>query len=223
MSLSTLVRNGYFANVRTERDSLRVRSIPNGEIVDELPNGTLVYVIGEAIAKEGRTWVSLGADQWVAADFLVRNATANEKAKIVALRTKATIGGGLRVYDTYLMDRNDQVVKTVRAVSGRVGKQTPSHISGSATPLPFGVYTFDQPGSVEFAPGEFGEVWSAVTPTFPTQRSALGIHYDPSALKQNSETGTKGCFATPTIAEREAMTQFIRTHKPSYLAVLEGE
>lgn len=223
MTYTIPVRAGYLANVRTQGDPLRVRSSPNGAIVDTLPNGSLVYVTGESIAQGGRTWIALGANQWVAGDFLAPNAAAKGKAKVIAMRMRSTIGGGLRVYQTYLRDGKDQLIKTVRAVSGRVGKQTPSHIAGSAAPLPFGVYTFDQPGAVEYAPGEFGGVWSAVTPAFSTERSGLGIHYDPSAFKQNANTGTAGCFATPTIEEREVMSRFIQTYKPAYFIVFEGE
>ena len=222
MSSSINTRIGYIATVRTQGDPLRVRSTPNGEIVDYLSNGSLTYTTGEAIAAAGRTWVSLGAKQWVASDFLVPAPNANGKAKVIAMRTSTTMSGGLRIYQTHLVDGKNQIIKTVRAVSGRANKQIPSDTAGSQAPLPFGVYTFDKPGSVEFAPGEFGGVWSAVTPTFQTQRSGLGIHYDPSALKQDANTGTAGCFATPTIEERETMSQFIRTYKPTHFVVFEG-
>jgi hypothetical protein len=223
MSSTTNIRIGYIANVHTQGDPLRVRSTPNGAIVDHLPNGLLVYATGETIAASGRTWVSLGANQWVAADFLVPAANTIGKAKVIAIRTPRTFDGGLRVYRTHLVDGKNQVIQTVRGISGRVHRQVPSHVAGSQAPLPFGVYTFDKPGSVEFAPGEFGGVWSAVTPRFPTQRSGIGIHYDPSAFKQDSNTGTAGCFATPSIEERETMSRFIETYKPTHFVVVEGQ
>lgn len=223
MNSSLNPRIGYIATVQTEGDPLRVRSAPNGDVVDYLPSGSLTYTTGESIAVAGRNWLSLGAKRWAASDFLVPTANAKGKAKVIALRTRSTLSGGLRLYQTHLVDGKNQIIKTVRAVSGRADKQTPSDVSESQAPLPFGVYAFDQPGSVEFAPGEFGGVWSAITPTFPTQRSGLGIHYDPSALKQDGNTGTAGCFATPSIEERETMSQFIQTYKPAYFVVYEGE
>jgi hypothetical protein len=211
----------YIAYVRTSGDPLRVRSTPNGVQVDLLANGTQVFVTGNSVVAGGRAWAPIGTNRWVAADFL-STSSGQQEAKVVATRTAQMLGGGLRVYQTQLIDGSGTVINTVRGVSGRVGKQTPSHTAGTQTPLPFGTYKFDQPGRVEYAPGEFGGVWSAVTPTFNTGRSALGIHYDPSAFSYNGNTGTAGCFATPTVNEREIMTRFIRDHKPIYFIVQEG-
>jgi hypothetical protein len=219
----------YKAVVRTKGDPLNVRSAPNGEIIDSLINGTEVEVSGEPVAAGGRNWVLIGANRWVASEFLAQipqgnidnNPTFNsiEGAKIVATQTDEIIAGGLKVYRTELITETGQVINRVRTVSGRVGKQTPSAIPGSQTPIPFGIYTFDRPGIVEARSGEFGGVWSPVTPTFPTRRGGFGVHYDPSAFKNNSQTGTAGCLATPTIKEREIVTNFIRTYKPTHLIV----
>jgi hypothetical protein len=201
----------------TDGDALSVRNKANGEVVDSISNGTEVTVISEPVFAGTRNWVQIGANRWVASEFI----TTINKARVVASRSKNTING-LRVYETRLIDATGKVVNTVRAVSGRSNKQTPSDISGSQTPLPFGIYTFDFPGIVEFKDGEFGGVWSPVTPRFKTGRSEIGIHYDPSALKNNANSGTAGCFATPTTQERDVMTSFIRTHKPTHFAVYEG-
>ncbi|OKH54060.1 peptide-binding protein [Calothrix sp. HK-06] len=192
-------------------DSLTVRNRANGEPVGSLINGTEVNVISEPVFAGSRKWVQIGANRWIANDFI----TVIRGARIVANRTTENING-LRVYNARLIDSNGRVINTVRGVSGRANNQTPSHVAGSQAPLPFGVYKFDFPGVVEFKDGEFGGVWSSMTPTFTTGRSELGVHYDPSALKQNSNSGTAGCFATPTIQERDIMTNFIRTHKPVY-------
>ncbi len=218
----------YTAIVRTQGDPLNVRSSPNGQVVDTVANGAKVMVTGGPVAAGGKNWVQIGPNRWVALEFLTKETPADNNndnylsikgAKVVATQTNETIGGGLKVYRTQLIDGTGKVVNTVRCVSGRVDKQTPSDIAGSQTPIPFGVYTFDRPGSVENASGEFGGVWSPVTPTFKTGRSGLGVHYDPSVFKNNSQTGTSGCFATPTIEEREVMTNFIRTYKPTHLII----
>ncbi|MFB2877646.1 SH3 domain-containing protein [Floridanema aerugineum] len=219
----------YNAVVRTEGDPLNVRATPSGEIVGSLINGTEVEVNGEPVAAGGRNWVSIGTNRWVASEFLSQipkgdndsNPTFNsiKGAKIVATQTDEIIAGGLKVYRTELIDVTGKTIDRVRTVSGRVGKQTPSAIPGSQTPIPFGIYTFDRPGAVEAAPGEFGGVWSPVTPTFPTKRGGFGVHYDPSTFKNNSQTGTAGCLATPTIKEREIVSNFIRTYKPTHLII----
>ncbi|MEI2423285.1 hypothetical protein V6O07_23645, partial [Arthrospira platensis SPKY2] len=40
-----------------------------------------------------------------------------------------------------------------------------------------------------------------------------------SIFANNRETGTKGCLATTTIEDRDIMSNFIRTHKPTHLIV----
>lgn len=225
------------AIVTTQGDPLNVRSTPNGQVIDTIANGTKVSITGSPVAAGGRNWLQIGQNRWVAAEFLSRitdpdpdpdNNDNNQgspqikTAKVVATQTNETIGGGLKVYRTQLIDAKGKVVNTVRCVSGRVGKQTPVDVAGSQTPIPFGIFTFNKPGSVETAGGEFGGAWSPVTPTFRTNRSGMGVHYDPSALKNNAQTGTAGCLATPTIEEREIMSNFIRTYKPTHLIVQKG-
>ncbi|BAZ40897.1 SH3 type 3 domain protein [Calothrix sp. NIES-4101] len=208
----------YTAYISTkEGDNLSVRNRANGDVVTSLTNGTEVTVISEPIFAGSRNWVQIGTNRWVAHEFL----TVIRSAKLVAKRTTETING-LRIYQTRLIDGTGKVINTVRAVSGRANKQTPSHIAGSQTPLPFGIYKFDFLGSVEFKGGEFGGVWSPVTPIFKTGRSEIGVHYDPSALLNNADSGTAGCFATPTTKEKDIMTNFIRTYKPTHLIVYEG-
>jgi hypothetical protein len=198
-------------------DSLTVRNRANGEAVGSLINGTEVKVISEPIFSGSRTWVQIGANRWVANEFI----TVIRGARVVANRTTENING-LRIYTARLIDSTGRFINTARGVSGRANNQTPSHVAGSQAPIPFGVYKFDFPGVVEFKDGEFGGVWSSMTPTFTTGRSELGVHYDPSAFKQNSNSGTAGCFATPTIQERDIMTNFIRTHKPVYFVVYQA-
>jgi hypothetical protein len=210
------------AIVNTPGDTLNVRSTPNGEIVDILNDGTSVEISGDSVNIEGEIWIPIGTNRWVAAEFLkIVNSAILEipGAKILATQTDEQIGGGLQVYQTQLLDNTGKIIHTVRCVSGRIGHQISSDESGTQTPLPFGIYTFDAPGIVEDAPGEFGGVWSAITPTFPTQRAGLGVHYDPSAFLSVSETGTSGCLATPTIEEREIMTTFILEYQPTHLIV----
>ncbi|MGA9378781.1 MAG: SH3 domain-containing protein [Phormidium sp.] len=219
----------YNAVVRTKGDPLNVRSTPNGEIIDSLSNGTEVEVTGEPVAGGGRNWVAIGTNRWVSAEFILQisqdDSDSNQSfnsikgAKIVAIQTDEIIAGGLKVYRTELITETGKIINRVRTVSGRIEKQTPSAIPGSQTPIPFGIYTFDRPGIVEARSGEFGGVWSPVTPTFPTKRGGFGVHYDPSAFKNNSQTGTAGCLGTPTIKEREIVTNFIRTYKPTHLIV----
>ena len=88
-----------------------------------------------------------------------------------------------------------QPVRHFDAVSGRASRQNADRDrSGSRAPLPAGLYTL---GPVEpLADGaypELGPVWIGIEPTFPTGRSVLGIHQDPSA-GLNANSGTLGCI-----------------------------
>lgn len=212
----------YTAYVSTKNaDSLSVRNAPLGDKIDFLSNGSEVTVRGESVAKGDWNWVEIGDNRWVASEFL----TAIKNTKVIATRSQETIAGGLRVYKTRLVDRSGNVVDTLRLICGRVNKQTPSHTPDSQTPPPFGIYTFDTPGWVyegEDLKPEFGGVWSPITPSFRTNRSGIGVHYDPSTFKGNYNVGTAGCFATPTVNERDIMTKFIRTHLPKHFIFYEG-
>ncbi len=216
----------HTAIVNTPGDTLNVRSTPNGEIVDVLKDGSQVTISETSVNIEGEIWVSIGTNRWVVSEFLriVDPAILSiPGAKIISTKTQEQIRGGLLVYQTQLIDNTGKIINHVRCVSGRIGQQIPSNESGSQTPLPFGIYTFDAPGVVEDAPGEFGGVWSGITPTFPTQRAGLGVHYDPSAFLYVSQTGTSGCLATPTIEEREIMTRFILQYQPTHLIVQKAD
>ncbi|MEO1372960.1 MAG: SH3 domain-containing protein [Cyanobacteria bacterium J06635_10] len=212
----------YTAYVSTKNaKSLTVRNAPLGDKVDSLSNGSEVIVRGESVPKGNWNWVEIGDNRWVALEYL----TTIRNTKVIATRSRETIGGGLRVYKTRLIDSRGNVVNRVRLISGRVNKQTPSDKPNSQTPPPFGIYTFDTPGWVyegEDLKAEFGGVWSPITPRFSTNRSEIGVHYDPSTFKRNHNVGTSGCFATPTANERNIMTKFIRTHKPKHFIFYEG-
>ncbi len=212
----------YIAYVHTkDADSLTVRNAPLGEKIEYISNGTQVKVRGESIRQGDWDWVQIGKNRWVASSFL----KVVKGAKVVATRTNETVAGGLRVYKTILVDRNGNTVNTVRLVSGRIDKQTPSHVEDSQTPPPFGIYTFDAPGWVykgEDLKAQFGGVWSPITPTFNTERSEIGIHYDPSTFSGNYKVGTAGCFATPTVKEKDIMTKFIQNQKPKHFIFNDG-
>ncbi|MEM7553366.1 MAG: SH3 domain-containing protein [Cyanobacteria bacterium P01_A01_bin.84] len=211
----------YAAYVSTNHgDSLAVRSSANGEKVDFLTNGSEVRVQGNSVRIGNWNWVKIGAERWVASEFL----KVLQGSKIVAIRSSETIAGGLKVYKTQLINKKGEVIDTVRLISGRVNQQTPSHIPNTQTPPPFGIYTFQYPGWVyegKDLKKEFGGVWSPIIPTFKTQRSEIGIHYDPSTFSKTINVGTAGCFATPTVEEKKKMTNFIRTHKPSHFVFSE--
>lgn len=234
--------NGDPLNVRSAANGEILGSIKNGTVVTTI--GKPVHLAGNSWIEIQLIAHIPGDRQWVAEKYLVAvtsgqnyyqnnystlpvanlsknslNNSIENSARIIAISSDETIGGGLRVYYAQLIDQAGKVIDTVRCISGRTWNQTPSHENGSESPLPFGVYTFDHPGNVEYLGGEFGGVWSGITPTFPTARNALGIHFDPSAFANDQNTGTAGCLATPTEAEKQIMTDFIVKYQPTHLIV----
>ena len=92
-----------------------------------------------------------------------------------------------------------QFVKSYDALSGRSYTQNlDRNIAGNASPSPNGTYTI-MPETVGYHK-ETGGVFLPYEPTFTTQRSALGFHWDPSWGLNNGEDGTVGCIAFKTLS-----------------------
>ena len=97
-----------------------------------------------------------------------------------------------------LVTKDGQVLESLPALTGRASKQTANrNIAGNKSPLPTGTYSIDR-GGIATAPFEDPELgrgyWVPITPLFNTNRSALGLHQDPSWGKTNGESGTSGCI-----------------------------
>ena len=59
------------AYVKTNGDVLNVRSTPNGKVVDSLPNGTLIEVLGNTVSAGGFNWIQISPNRWIASEYLV--------------------------------------------------------------------------------------------------------------------------------------------------------
>lgn len=106
------------------------------------------------------------------------------------------------------------VLSTLSAVTGRASRQNfDRHAGGNKSPLPQGTYVIDRKAIVreKFSDPELGNgYWVPIYPTFPTGRSALGFHHDPSWGKKNGESGTSGCIGLRTPEDTLTLVEWIK-------------
>lgn len=110
--------------------------------------------------------------------------------------------------------KNDKVLSTLPAVTGRATRQDYNrNQSGNKSPLPQGTYVIDRKSIVResFSDPELGHgYWIPIYPSFPTGRSALGFHHDPSWGKNNGESGTSGCIGLRTPEDTLTLVEWIK-------------
>lgn len=104
-------------------------------------------------------------------------------------------------------------------VTGRAYTQNRNrHQAETEAPLPDGIYQVSHlviPGTHP----EVGDRFLPIEPLFPTGRTELGLHYDPSFEKDNGEDGTSGCIALTNRQELDHVLDYISQYKPHYLEV----
>jgi hypothetical protein len=105
------------------------------------------------------------------------------------------------------LKRNGKVVDSWRAASGAPTKQSADRFwsPGNAAPLPPGTYRLGQPEPWD------NSYWIDLTPTFPTSRSALGIHTCLPGV---------GCICLPDKADTAAVVKVINSLSLKKLTVL---
>jgi hypothetical protein len=84
--------------------------------------------------------------------------------------------------------------------------------------IPDGQYTIASNTTKGTVP-EVGGLFLPITPNFKTNRSALGIHFDPSFNKNNGEDGTHGCIGLITASDRDLVQKQILENKIKILIV----
>lgn len=111
---------------------------------------------------------------------------------------------------------DNHVIDSIEAIIGRSYRQAANrHISGNESPLPQGRYSIDRQGIVKerFSNPELGSgYWIPINPLFSTDRSALGVHQDPSWGKTNGESGTSGCIGFKHAEDTTKLVDWIRKH-----------
>ena len=126
------------------------------------------------------------------------------------------VGNPIYTLEAYVRGEKYQ---TFTAVSGTARSQNFDRNRGANTaPLPDGSYNV----SSQITSGqayEVGRTFIGIYPTFQTGRTDLGIHLDRSFNQQNGYDGTAGCIGIATVAERDAINEFVARYRPRSLFV----
>lgn len=126
------------------------------------------------------------------------------------------VGNPIYILEAYVRGEKYQ---TFNSVSGTVRSQNlDRNIGENSAPLPNGKYSV----SSQIVPGtlyEVGKTFVAIYPLFKTARVDLGIHLDRSFNQRNGFDGTAGCIGIATVAERDAVNEFVAKYRPRALFV----
>lgn len=127
------------------------------------------------------------------------------------------------IWSLELVNNQNIVLETLPALTGRAYRQTANrNTAGNKSPLPVGTYRIDRMGiaAAPFDDPELGRgYWVPVTPMFPTGRSALGFHQDPSWGKRNGESGTSGCIGLESAEATIKLVTWIKHYNITKLVV----
>lgn len=114
--------------------------------------------------------------------------------------------------------KDGKEIKEYQALSGRAWTQNlDRNISGNHSPSPKGKYSIgvETVGTIP----ETGGVFLPYYPNFNTERSALGVHWDPSWGLDNGEDGTSGCIAFKTLEEFKQFAFIIKNDNIKELVI----
>jgi len=144
-------------------------------------------------------------------------------SKLLLMRTDRRIASTGDPIWELLLEIPGEPQRRFEAVSGRANRQTADRDRmGSRAPLPSGTYSV---GVVEpLAEGaypELGPVWISIEPNFITGRRVLGIHQDPSAGINNTQSGTLGCIGLVRKADMLELARLIDSNGTTQLDVID--
>jgi hypothetical protein len=138
--------------------------------------------------------------------------------RLVRDPNKGTNNMGNPIYTLEAYVRGERY-QTFTAVSGTARSQNFNRNRGNnSAPLPDGSYNVSSQITSGQA-SEVGRTFVAIYPTFQTGRTDLGIHLDRSFNQQNGFDGTAGCIGIATVAERDAVNEFVSRYHPRNLFV----
>lgn len=155
------------------------------------------------------------------------NATVSETEKvctpdsktIVLERTKEANKFGNPIWTLTLPN-----CSTYDTVSGRSSTQElDRNTANNQSPLPKGEYFVGAVNVGPFGPSSNPELGNTffvdLFPRFETERTDLGIHWDPSFNKDEVEDGTAGCVALTNAEDLKVVTEFIQLNRIDRLEV----
>jgi hypothetical protein len=113
--------------------------------------------------------------------------------------------------------------KSFKAVTGRANTQKLNrNQSGNHSPLPPGSYRVGRTHDTKGLNSELGGTWFIdLEPDFKTDRSQLGIHWDPSYERSKVDDGTAGCVALTNSEDLDSIEAAIRYERIHTLIVVD--
>jgi hypothetical protein len=204
----------------TRKDSpvpvLRERTNRTNSTTKRKNSGTKnIDAVTETTSKESRR-VRSNSRQDIAA--ISRPPLSGNYLRLVRDPNRGTndVGNPLYILEAYVRGEKYQ---TFTAVSGTARSQNFNRNRGNnSAPLPDGSYNV----SSQIVAGtqyEVGKTFIGIYPSFQTSRTDLGIHLDRSFNQQNGFDGTAGCIGIATVAERDAINEFVAKYHPRNLFV----
>ncbi|HEY9697359.1 MAG TPA: PPC domain-containing protein [Trichocoleus sp.] len=195
------------ATVKLIRDSNNNGTIDSGEILSSQPSSNNTAV--RRFLSSGSYFLQVEGNGTQTVNYTLKgnfNSVATDSSSVIRItKTNQMNADGLMQLQVSLV-KNGAVADQLSAVSGQATKQAfrtaDLSKSGSMEPLPEGYWTL---GDVEWASGVKGDytkswadsndglgpVWISMTPTYKTDRTAIGFHLDNNVSK--GMPGTVGC------------------------------
>jgi hypothetical protein len=137
----------------------------------------------------------------------VRRSCDNLRETMVLFKTDKVNKFGNPLWALMLPD-----CRAYTAVVGRAHTQNlDRNQSGNQSPLPPGAYRVGQVHDVRGLEPELGNtIFIDLVPNFRTERTDLGIHWDPSFNRDKEKDGTAACIALTNAADLDAVNDAIK-------------
>jgi murein DD-endopeptidase MepM/ murein hydrolase activator NlpD/muramidase (phage lysozyme) len=134
----------------------------------------------------------------------------SKAGRVLMQRTGIKDEAGLEVIAVTMFDKSGRSVGTYNVNAGSPEMQGSfggggTTVAGSNAPLEYGSYTIGQAEAAYDVPGMRSD-FVPITPTFKTQRSLLGIHFDGD---RSTKPGSAGCIVFKNKAEFDAFKNAI--------------
>lgn len=157
-------------------------------------------------------------------DHTYRSPHTNRSTSALLRKTSQILSNGDPVWILQVVDQTNQVTESFEVVSGKKDSQLKNrNTPDNGSPLPSGIYSIST-ANIERGPFPNPELgtgyWIPLNPLFPTNRTDLGIHQDPSWGLLNKHSGTAGCIGMKSAEDTASLVKIIKSNKISRLIVL---
>lgn len=218
------------AEIKPQQKFIDIQPSKNLKLTTEQSGDEDVLIISDSSAENSapslmesssrKTWNidnhESNQDNFPSQELLTAPVWSGSYMTLTSMRQTNALGNPLYELRLYA---NGQSMGTFMTVAGRADTQNKNrHRSGTEAPLPDGRYRVARVPTHGTIP-EAGDRFLPIQPLFQTDRTALGIHLDPSFEKNNGEDGTSGCIGLTNRRDLDRVLEYVRTHRPQYIEV----